>query len=92
MCEMRVQNNLIGKSQRKTPLEKPSSRWKDTLVDLRELECKFADWIVAKFQIEAILNDNNNSKLHSQKNSAQIKFGECLLLLSPKSFISPPPT
>jgi hypothetical protein len=47
MDEMRnAQNVLVGKSEWKRPLGRPSCGWEDTIrIDLREVGWKGVDWI-----------------------------------------------
>jgi hypothetical protein len=36
---------LVGKSEGKRPLGRPSRRWEDIRMDLQEVECGWLDWI-----------------------------------------------
>jgi hypothetical protein len=42
----RVYRILVGKPERKSPLERPRSRWEDNIrMDLQEVGCEGVDWI-----------------------------------------------
>jgi hypothetical protein len=38
-------NILIGKSKGKRPLGRPKRRWKDIIMDLREMRCEGVGWL-----------------------------------------------
>ena len=61
---------LVGKSESKRPLERPSRRWEDNIkMDLREVSWDAGDWIyLVQDRVQWWAYDDMNLRVHLQAN------------------------